>query len=234
LPLQLSIIVPVYNEEKTVVSVMKKIANVLPESHIIYVDDGSKDNSLPLLQQHAREQDLVLTKPNGGKGSAIRKGLTCAQGKYTVIQDADLEYDPAEIQLLLREAIDNNRDIVFGSRFLTTNPNIYKRFLIGNKVLSAIISILFFKRITDSYTCYKLLRTELFRSLDIQSNGFEMEAEICSKCLKRDIDIKEIPISYRPRTIEEGKKIRFSDAWKGLLMMLKIRFFWKKAPVKIS
>lgn len=113
---------------------------------------------------------------------------------------------------------------VFGSRFMQRNPNIYKRFLIGNKVLTAWMNLLFFASVSDSYTCYKLLPTDLFRSLNLQSNGFEMEAEICAKCLRRRINIREVPISYSPRTIEEGKKIGWRDAVKGLNMMARIRF----------
>jgi dolichol-phosphate mannosyltransferase len=195
-----------------------------PHAQIVYVDDGSRDDSLTILQQHARPTDKVIHKENGGKGSAIRMGLLHCTGTYTVIQDADLEYDPEEIASLLKEAEAHPGSAIFGSRFLKENPNIYKRFLIGNKVLSAWMSILFGRRITDSYTCYKLLPTEVFRSLVITSNGFEMEAEICARCLRRNIPVRELPITYHPRTIEEGKKINWKDAVKGLLMMLRVRF----------
>ena len=223
-PKDLSIIVPVYNEELTVVSVMKKLMQTFPDAQIIYVDDGSKDGSLALLKQNARPQDKVVTKFNGGKGTAIREGLLYAEGSYTVIQDADLEYDPSEIHELLKVAQDENREVVFGSRFLKKNPTLYKIFLLGNKALTLCVNVLFFSRLTDSYTCYKLFKTGIFRSLDIKSNGFEMEAEICCKCLKRGIKIREVPISYKPRTIEEGKKICLKDAFKGVAMMVKIRF----------
>ncbi len=219
----LSVIVPVFNEARTLASMMEKIAQALPEAQVIYVNDGSSDGSLEILQKHARPQDTVLTKSNGGKGSAIRLGLEKSQGMYTVIQDADLEYDPQEIPLLLAEAQKHPGSAVFGSRFLRSNPAIYNRFLLGNKVLSAVMSVLFGSRITDSYTCYKLLPTDVFRSLGLQSSGFEMEAEICAKCLRRGISVHEVAITYKPRTLEEGKKIRFADAWKGLLMMIRIR-----------
>jgi dolichol-phosphate mannosyltransferase len=220
----LTIIVPVYNEERTLASVMAAMGAKCPDAHIIYVDDGSKDSSLSILQSGARPQDLVLTKPNGGKGSAIRMGLEQAAGTYTVIQDADLEYDPAEIKLLVDTANANPGCAIFGSRFLRPNPNIYKRFLLGNKVLTLVFNLLYGTRITDSYTCYKLLPTDLFRSLELTARGFELEAEICAQCVKHSIPIKEIPISYHPRTIAEGKKINGRDAWKGLKMMIKLRF----------
>lgn len=225
----LSIIVPVYNEARTLKDIMDALTVRCSDAQIIYVDDGSKDASLAMLRTHARPHDIVLTKENGGKGSAIREGLLHATGDYTVIQDADLEYDPSDIALLLQEAVAHPQCAVFGSRFLRDNPTIYKRFLLGNKAVTAALNLLFFSRLTDSYTCYKLLPTSLFQSLHLTSRGFELEAEIASKCLKRHIPIREIPISYKPRTLEEGKKIRFSDAWKGVRTMWRIRWSGDKA-----
>lgn len=226
MPLALSILVPVYNEERTLPAIMPAIAEACPEAEIVYIDDGSTDRSLEILRHHAREKfDRIIAAPHGGKGAAIRRGLDEAQGYYTVIQDADLEYDPQEIHLLMNEAQAHPASAVFGSRFLQSNPNIYKRFLLGNKTLTACMNLLFHAHITDSYTCYKLLPTAAFRALKLTAQGFELEAEICARCLRSKIPIREIPISYHPRSIEEGKKIRFHDAWKGLLMMLKVRFF---------
>lgn len=224
MPHELTIIVPVYNEERTLASIMVALTAKCPDAEIIYVDDGSADLSLPILQAKARPQDTVLHKKNGGKGSAIRTGLAQAHGTYTVIQDADLEYDPSEIRLLVDEAKKHEGSAVFGSRFLQANPNIYKRFLLGNKVMTMMLNLLYGSRLTDSYTCYKLLPTQTFRELNLTARGFEMEAEICAKCLKKNIPIIEIPVSYKPRTIEEGKKINARDAWKGVKMMLRLRF----------
>lgn len=221
---RLSIIVPVYNEERTLEAIIPRILHACGDfSEVIFVDDGSADHSLEILRRLARPQDIVITKANGGKGDAIRAGLPQVRSPYVIIQDADLEYEPMEIPLLLKAAQAAPGSAVFGSRFLKSNPCLYRRFLLGNKVLSACLSILFFKRVTDSYTCYKLLPTSVMRSLNLQSNKFEMEAEISAKCLKRGIRIREVPISYRPRTLQEGKKIGFSDAWKGIVMMLKVR-----------
>lgn len=219
----LSIIVPVYNEARTVREIMQALGERCSGAQIVYVDDGSKDDSLAILKAEATPTNVVVTKPNGGKGSAIREGLAHATGSYTVIQDADLEYDPSDIALLLHEAIAHPGTAVFGSRFLKPNPVLYRRFLLGNKAVTAVLNVLFWSHLTDSYTCYKLLPTDVFRSLNLQSRGFEMEAEISAKCLKRGIPVREVPINYKPRTVAEGKKIRLSDAWKGVKMMLRIR-----------
>jgi dolichol-phosphate hexosyltransferase len=226
---KLTILVPVYNEERTLASVMAMIAEKCPDAEVIYVDDGSKDRSLDILKANAKPSDKVLTKPNGGKGSAIRLGLSEATGDYAVIQDADLEYDPAQIKNLLAEAASHPGAAVFGSRFLRENPAIYRRFLLGNKTLTALMNLLFGSRLTDTYTCYKLLPTKAFQSLNLRSNGFELEAEICGRALRQGIAIREIPISYKPRTIQEGKKINWKDAVKGLMMMVKVRL--EKTPM---
>lgn len=223
MPFSLSIIVPIYNEEKTLPAVMESLARACPDAQIIYVDDGSADRSLTILRERARTQDTVLTKQNGGKGSALRLGLRHAEGGHTIVQDADLEYDPREIALLLSEATQHPGAAVFGSRFLRPNPNLYRRYLIGNKVLTFCANIFFGGALTDSYTCYKLLPTNVFRSLGLTGNGFEIEAELCAACLRRGILVREVPISYKPRSLEEGKKIRFRDAVKGLLTMLRVR-----------
>lgn len=221
---ELSIIVPVYNEAKTLEAIMTALPAACPDAQIVYVDDGSKDDSLQILRAHTRPTDLVLTKENGGKGSAIRMGLQHTAGTYTVIQDADLEYDPTEIAHLLEAAKKEPNTVVFGSRFFHgKTPHIYWRYLMGNRAITMLLNILFFTHLTDSYTCYKLLPTPLFQSLNLQSRGFELEAEIAAKCLKKGVKIVEVPISYRPRSIEEGKKIRGKDAVKGGWMMIGVR-----------
>ncbi len=220
----LTIIVPVFNEEPTLEEIMGRIVSANPDAEIIYIDDGSKDASLTILQKNARPRDLVLTKENGGKGSAIRFALPNARGSSIVIQDADLEYDPKEIRTLSEEAKRNPRAAVFGSRFLRPNPNLYKRYLIGNKVLTFILNFLFGGTLTDSYTCYKLFPTDILKNLNLEANGFEIEAEFCAKLLKKGIPIVEVPISYHPRSLKEGKKIRFRDAWKGIATMFRVRF----------
>ncbi len=221
---ELSIIVPVFNEERTIATVMRAIKERCPGAELIYVDDGSHDQSLSILREHADPGDIVLTKENGGKGSAIRIGLKHATGVYTAIQDADLEYDPGEIMLLLKEAKEHPGSAVFGSRFLKKSPNIYRRFLLGNKVMTWWLNVLFRSHITDSYTCFKLIPTQQFQSFPLHARGFELEAELCIQCIINRIPIREIFITYRPRRIEEGKKISWHDAWYGMWTILKMRF----------
>lgn len=219
----LSIIVPVYNEERTIAQVMVRIVVACPDAEILYIDDGSEDASRAIIATRKRAQDQLLTPPHAGKGSAVRLGLRRARGAYTIIQDADCEYDPAQIEDLLQEAQEHPGSAVFGSRFLKSNPNIYKRFLIGNKVLTHILNLCFGGHLTDSYTCYKLLPTTLFRALPLTATGFELEAQIAIFCLKAEIPIREIPIRYSPRSIAQGKKISWRDAWKGLTTILRLR-----------
>ncbi len=220
----LSVLVPVYNESATIVRVMDALSGAVPDAEIIYINDGSKDNSLELLENHARPQDQVLNKENGGKGSAIRLGIEKATGDYCVIQDADLEYDPREILRLLDAAMKKPGTIVFGSRFLQPNPNIYPLYLMGNKTLTIVINALFCAHITDSYTCYKLFPTDVLKKFPLKSRGFELEAELTAYPLKMKMKIHEEPITYHPRTFAEGKKINWKDAVKGILTMLRIRF----------
>lgn len=229
----LTILMPVYNEAATVASVVAQVAAVPVVKEIIIIDDGSKDGTSQILDRVADEfvpdQQTralrVVHKPNGGKGSAIREGLRHATGEYTVIQDADLEYDPNDIVALLAHAKANPGAAVFGSRFLKYNPNlIYRRFRWGNWLMTTADNIAFGSKLTDSYTCYKMLPTEAFQSLKITANRFELEAEICAQCHKRGIRILELPVSYRPRRVEEGKKINWKDAVRGLAMVARQRF----------
>jgi glycosyltransferase involved in cell wall biosynthesis len=226
----LSVVIPVYNEERYVEALIDAVEAVPLNKELIVVDDGSSDRSVQIMQDVLlrRYSNIIYLRHdrNRGKGSAIRRALKEADGAYAVIQDADLEYDPSEIHLLLAEAQAYPGSAVFGSRFLRHNPTIYRRFLWGNKAVTLCLNLLYGSRLTDSYTCYKLLPTPLFRSLDLASNGFELEAEICAKCLRRDIPIREVPITYRPRTIEEGKKINWKDAVRGVRKMLALRT-WK-------
>lgn len=221
----ISFIVPVYNEKKTILSVLDVLSRFPTAHEIIVVDDGSCDGTREILSSTARPNLLILFhEKNAGKGTAVRTGVEYARGRYVAIQDADLEYDPMEYVELLRLATAENKSAVFGSRFLRKNPAIYWRYLMGNKLMTFWINLLTGAGLTDSYTCFKLLTRDLFASLGLTSNGFEMEAEICVKVARRGVPIHEIPIHYKPRLIEEGKKIKAKDALQGAITAFRIRF----------
>lgn len=223
-PPPLSFLVPAYNEIRSIESVIEAL-NGFPEPHeIIVVDDGSTDGTREKLEGLRPANTLVLFHAaNAGKGAAIRTALAKARGRFTAIQDADLEYDPLDYRGLLDVARRDNARAVFGSRFLRPNPNLYRRFLWGNRLITAWINGLTGARYTDTYTCYKLIETDLFRALALEARGFEMEAEICVKLAARGVFPTEVPIHYKPRRVEEGKKIGWRDFVKGVLAALKHR-----------
>jgi glycosyltransferase involved in cell wall biosynthesis len=220
----LSFLVPAYNEIQSIESVLEAL-NGFPEPHeIIVVDDGSTDGTREKLESLCPANTLVLFHAaNGGKGAAVRTALARARGRFTAIQDADLEYDPLDYRGLLDVARRDNARAVFGSRFLRANPNIYRRFLWGNRLMTAWINGLTGARYTDTYTCYKLIESDLFRALALEARGFEMEAEICVKLSARGVFPTEVPIHYKPRRVEEGKKIGWRDFFKGVVTALKHR-----------
>jgi len=221
----LSIIVPVFNEERTLREIVERIRRHCPDAQIVFVDDGSTDGSLTILHQISSTADTVLTKPNGGKGSAIRHGLPYCRGRTTIIQDADLEYDPADIPALVREAEQRNLPAVFGSRRLRRQERQYAkwRYYIGGNLLSTITNVLFGSHLTDMMTCYKLITTPIFQSLSLSAEGFGIEPDITAHLLRRAVPIAEVPIFYRPRTRTEGKKIGWKDFFRCLGTLVRIR-----------
>lgn len=229
--MRLSIIIPAYNESGTIKQVLDRVADadVLDwEKEIIIVDDGSTDNS-KVKMQNAKSQfkiqnlNIIRHEKNLGKGAAIRTALNYATGDYAIIQDADLEYDPAEYKILL-EALEPKAGAIFGSRELSPQRRGYKHYVLGVKILTGFANLLFGSNLTDIYTCYKLISLPLLKSLNLESNGFEIEAEITTKLLRRGIKIKEAPINYSPRRFAEGKKIRALDGFEGIWTILKYKF----------
>ncbi|MFA6029888.1 MAG: glycosyltransferase family 2 protein [Elusimicrobiota bacterium] len=222
----LSIVVPAFNEARTIRGVVERLlALKLPvRLELLVVDDGSTDGTADALSVLRDARLKVLRHPkNRGKGAAVRTALEQATGDYLLVQDADLEYDPEDIPRLLELAA-AGAPAVYGSRILRTeNPASYRRYYWGGRFISLWTSLLFLTRITDEPTCYKLVRTELLRSLDLQCTGFEFCPEVTAKLLKRGHLIVETPIRYRPRSIEEGKKIRWKDGVIALWTLLKIR-----------
>lgn len=230
--MKLSIIIPVYNEEKTVSEVIKKVAEIDfgIEKEIIIVDDGSTDKTSEILRKLDAvnsEIKIFFHEKNLGKGAAVRTGIENSTGDIIAIQDADLEYNPEELKILLQPILRGETLIVYGSRFLKDNPVIYRKYYLGNQVMSWFISFLFGRRITDSYTCYKAFHRKVLENIRLESKRFELEAELTCKFLKYGHKILELPISYNPRSLQQGKKIKFKDAVKGVLTALKIKFFEK-------
>ncbi len=225
---RLSVIIPVYNEQDTIAEVVRRVAAAPTpgyDKEIIVVDDGSTDGSGALLGSLRPEFGLVLLRHerNRGKGAAIRTALERASGDAILIQDADLEYDPADYAGLLA-AFGSEAPVVYGSRNLGTSGHGYALYTWGGRFLTFCANLLFGSDLTDINTCYKLFRRDIIKGLDLSAAGFEFCEEATAKVLRAGWPIKEVPVSYRPRRFAEGKKIRLRDGWLGLMTLIKYRF----------
>ena len=224
--MKLSVLVPAYNEGRTIARMLKTVYERNPgrDLEVIIVDDGSSDDTYEAAKAAARPNDKILKHDkNKGKGAAVRTALAAATGEYVIIQDADLEYDPADYGLLLEPILAKKAEVVYGSRFLKSSPRSYHRYYWGGRLVSLWTNILFGSHLTDEPTCYKLFKTDFLRSLELTCTGFEFCPEATAKTLKRGIEILEVPISYHPRSMEEGKKIRWTDGAIALWTLLKLR-----------
>jgi len=226
--IKLSIIMPVYNEEKTIMNILERVKNskIKAEKEIVIVDDFSRDGTREILGSiKDKKIKIVFHETNKGKGSAIRTGLQHVTGDFIIIQDADLEYNPDEYHLLLDYALENSIKVVYGSRMLKKeNKKSYWSFYLGNILVNRVANLLYWTKLTDVETCYKLVDRELINSLNLKAEKFDFEPEVTAKILKKGIEIKEIPISYSPRSIEEGKKIRWKDGVDAIWTLIKYRF----------
>ena len=220
----LSVIIPVYNEAATLPELLKRVMGVPVEKEILIVDDGSTDGTGDFLKGLADKTVTVLRHDaNRGKGAAIRTALPHIRGQFVIIQDGDLEQDPMDYLVLLR-AIHDSDGVVYGSRNLNPQPGkVYLMYWLGGIALSWLANGLYGYRLTDVTTGYKLFRSSLIQSIDLACVGFEFCAEVTAKLGKREICIKEVPISYCPRKFEEGKKVRWTDGLIAGWTLIKVR-----------
>jgi glycosyltransferase involved in cell wall biosynthesis len=225
----LSVIIPVYNEKTTISEVIEKVTRVaLPiDREIIVVDDGSTDGTIEVLRlSREKIKETYLTPVNVGKGAAVRIGLTLVKGDIILIQDADLELDPAEYRELIAPILARRCQVVYGSRFLRKNDVApFRR--AANYLLTFATNLLFRTGLTDMETAYKVFTREVADKLRLEANRFEIEPEITAQIARHGYRIHEVPISYRPRTQLEGKKIKWKDGVKALATLIRYRFLKK-------
>ena len=230
----LTAIVPVFNEEKTLYESVKQLSLIDEIETIILVDDCSTDNSLYIakkLNQEIKDSKnfiILESEKNNGKGSAINKAKEYISTSHFIIHDADLEYFPIDIPPMFNLSLENPDSLIIGSRFLgnKTRKNLYIRTYVANRLMSIFFSIINFYWITDIATCYKLFPSNFLKEISINENGFSIEIELLSKFLKFNKSIKEYPISYNGRSYEDGKKIKFIDGILYLLNTIKYRIFY--------
>ena len=226
---RLSIIVPVYNEARTVRAVIDRLLTIdLPVSReILVVDDGSTDGTGDVLDRAAGEGlavTVIRMPQNGGKGTAIRAGLARATGTIVAIQDADLELDPAQLAALLQPILSGYANVVFGSRFLDGTARAPRMTIAGNRMLTAATNLLYGSAITDMETCYKIMRADIAHSLKLDASRFEIEPQITARLLRGGHHIHELPVHFAPRSKAEGKKIKWRDGVQALQVLLRERF----------
>ena len=220
----LTVVMCVYNERDTVLTVLRKVQAVPVEKQIVIVDNCSTDGTRELVQQLDGQATVVLHQKNLGKGASIRTAMTHATGDYLIIQDADLEYDPADYPRLLAHAEQTGADAVYGSRVLGGRKTRYLSYYTGVRMLTWLTNLLFRARLTDAATACKMMKTDVARRLPLRCSGFDLDFELTNKLCKHGFRVEEVPVSYRPRSFAEGKKIRATDGFRALWVIVRDRF----------
>jgi glycosyltransferase involved in cell wall biosynthesis len=222
------VVIPCYNESATIEPLLRRVAGESTRKEILVVDDGSKDDSVAIVERLAPELGVRLIRHshNQGKGAALKTGFAAATGNVVVIQDADLEYDPEEYPRLLRPIVEGKADVVFGSRFLVreyARVHLYSHYL-GNRMLTVVSNLFTGLNLTDMETCYKMFRAEVVQKINLKSRRFDVEPEITAKVARLKCRVYEVPISYSGRDFSEGKKISWRDGFAALRAIVKFRF----------
>ena len=225
--MRISFLIPTYNERATIGEVLERIEALGLDRQVIVVDDGSTDGTIDLLREwQATHQDVVVIRQeNRGKGAAVRAAIPQIDGEIAVIQDADMEYDPADVPALVEPIERGAADVVFGSRLSGGRPQRAYLFwhLVGNRFLSLLTGVLYNTTLSDMETGYKAFRSEILRSLELRQDDFSIEPEITAKVCKRNLRIYQLPISYYGRTYDEGKKITWRDGFKAIWVLIRVR-----------
>jgi glycosyltransferase involved in cell wall biosynthesis len=225
--MKISVIIPAYNEIHTIQEILKRVQAVGVADEILVVDDGSTDGTRGVLKEYNGQGPVrvIFHEKNQGKGAAVRTGIQHASGDLIIIQDADLEYDPRDYELLLQPLREGIADVVYGSRFLggPRRPAMFWH-MVANKMLTLMTNILYNNILTDMETGYKVFRREIVEDMKLRAKKFDFEPEFTAKVLKRDVRIFEVPITFNPRDYDEGKKIGLKDAFQAVWTLIKYRF----------
>jgi len=224
---KISIIIPVFNEKRYVAELISRVQGVNfagLEKEIIIIDDGSNDGTREILEQFLDRHKIIFHSKTQGKGAALRSGFKISTGDIIAVQDADLEYNPEDLNKLAVPIVAGQAKVVYGSRMIGKNPIGHLAYYFGNKFISLIARILYNCRLTDIETCYKVFSRDVLTNFDLESNDFGFDPEFTAKVLKNKIAIIELPISYSPRKFNQGKKIGWHDGLKAIWLLIKYRF----------
>ncbi|MDX1969891.1 MAG: glycosyltransferase family 2 protein [Planctomycetaceae bacterium] len=231
-PLLLTVIIPAFNEVRTIAELLRQVLAAPYHKQVIVVDDGSSDGTIDALAPFREHPQVEVLRhdANRGKGAAIRTGLASARGKYCIVQDADLEYDPQDYRVLVDPLESGRASVVYGSRYLRGRQERWRLFRYGVSALNLAVRILYGVRLTDEATCYKVLPTDLLKALELECERFEFCPEVTAKLCRLGLPILEVAITYRSRTALEGKKIRWTDGVQALATLWRWRHWHGRWP----